>query len=76
MHRKRLMMAEPTVRLENFLSSRGLVCGQKRFHEFAFAAHNHSRKTLEPPFAWHVGFRVEPFGKQAQLIGGYFAGTN
>jgi hypothetical protein len=53
-----------------FLASGDLAGLQKGFDEFTFAANGHARKFLEPFFFRHFGLGIEPFGKQAKLVGG------
>src|SRR5438477_11897595 len=61
---------------EKLCSCRNLIRSQKCFHQFAFAADDHSRKAFEP-FAFR-SFRlsVEPIGEQTELVSKDFARAN
>jgi hypothetical protein len=54
-------------------SCRNLIRSQKCFHQFAFAADDHSRKAFEPFAFRSVWLSVEPIGEQTELISGDFA---
>src|SRR5438477_9245345 len=61
---------------EELCSCRNLICSQKRFHQFAFAADDHFRKAFEPSAFRSVRLSVEPIGEQTELVSGDFARPN
>src|SRR6266550_1730171 len=66
-------LSNPVDFSEKFCAYRNLICSQKRFYQLAFAADNHSRKTLEPFAFQDFRFGVEPVGQQTELFRGDFS---
>jgi hypothetical protein len=62
--------------LNHFFPRRNLTGSQNGFHQFVLAAHNHFRKSFEPPTFRNCWLSNEPVSELTELISRNFALRN